>query len=49
MIVRRGNWIAADAVTQIERRERSWVVTMGSRTLRVAPSCVPALRAKGWI
>ena len=50
LVVRRGCWVAADAVRGVERDGRKWAISVeGADPVVVPPSQVSALRAAGWI
>ncbi|QIK78454.1 hypothetical protein G7077_05610 [Sphingomonas piscis] len=49
LVVRRGHWVAAGAVTSVARQNRKWVIEAAGQKLSVAASCVSQLRRSGWI
>ncbi|HET9810360.1 MAG TPA: LytTR family transcriptional regulator DNA-binding domain-containing protein [Sphingomicrobium sp.] len=49
-IVRRGHWVAANAVRSIRRDGRRWNVELvDGRAIPVASSLIPTLRDRGWL
>ncbi|HWT31874.1 MAG TPA: LytTR family transcriptional regulator DNA-binding domain-containing protein, partial [Propylenella sp.] len=49
-VVRRGQWVAADAVRSIRREKRRWVLVLATGgSVAIAASIVPELRRRGWI